>query len=73
MFRIWYQYNIEPIPGWKMFRTASMLWQTYRLKHREGKTIRSAQEESGSFNFPIPNISNFPRSGAATLLDMLKI
>lgn len=29
-----------------MFRTASMLWQTYRLKHREGKTIRSAQEES---------------------------
>ncbi|OQE12878.1 hypothetical protein PENFLA_c060G01747 [Penicillium flavigenum] len=46
LFGIWYQYNIEPIPGWKMFRTASMLWQTYRLKHREGKTIRSAQEES---------------------------
>ncbi|KAJ5882605.1 uncharacterized protein N7529_001277 [Penicillium soppii] len=43
---IWYQYNFEPIPGWKMFRAASMLWQTYRLKHREGKTIRSAQEES---------------------------
>ncbi|KAJ5185401.1 Glycoside hydrolase superfamily [Penicillium cf. griseofulvum] len=46
LFGIWYQYNMEPIPGWKMFRTASMLWQTYRLKHREGKTIRSAQEES---------------------------
>ncbi|KAF3385148.1 putative beta-glucosidase H [Penicillium rolfsii] len=46
LFGIWYQYNIEPIPGWKMFRTASMLWQTYRLKHRDGKTIRSAQEES---------------------------
>ncbi|KAJ5286052.1 Glycoside hydrolase superfamily [Penicillium chrysogenum] len=46
LFGIWYQYNIEPIPGWKMFRTASMLWQTYRLKHREGKTVRSAQEES---------------------------
>ncbi|CAI7622330.1 unnamed protein product [Penicillium pancosmium] len=46
LFGIWYQYNIEPIPGWKMFRAASMLWQTYRLKHREGKTIRSAQEES---------------------------
>ncbi|KAJ5454186.1 Glycoside hydrolasesuperfamily [Penicillium daleae] len=46
LFGIWYQYNVEPIPGWKMFRTASMLWQTYRLKHREGKTIRSAQEES---------------------------
>ncbi|KAG2419656.1 hypothetical protein HFD88_004452 [Aspergillus terreus] len=46
LFGIWYQYNIEPIPGWKMFRTASMLWQTYHLKHREGKTIRNAQEES---------------------------
>ncbi|CAI7643794.1 unnamed protein product [Penicillium manginii] len=46
LFGIWYQYNIEPVPGWKMFRTASMLWQTYRLKHREGKTVRSAQEES---------------------------
>ncbi|OGE50684.1 hypothetical protein PENARI_c016G09905 [Penicillium arizonense] len=46
LFGIWYQYNVEPIPGWKMFRTASMLWQTYRLKHREGKMIRSAQEES---------------------------
>ncbi|KAJ5984749.1 hypothetical protein N7522_011945 [Penicillium canescens] len=46
LFGIWYQYNIEPIPGWKMFRTASTLWQTYRLKHREGKTVRSAQEES---------------------------
>ncbi|KAJ5776239.1 uncharacterized protein N7511_001250 [Penicillium nucicola] len=46
LFGIWYQYNIEPIQGWKMFRTASMLWQTYRLKHREGKTMRSAQEES---------------------------
>ncbi|KAJ5566911.1 Glycoside hydrolase superfamily [Penicillium sp. DV-2018c] len=46
IFGIWYQYNMEPIPGWKMFRTASMLWQTYRLKHREGKTIRSAYEES---------------------------
>ncbi|GJN74822.1 glycosyl hydrolase [Purpureocillium lilacinum] len=46
LFGIWYQYNIEPIPGWKMFRTASMLWQTYRMKHREGKTRRSAQEES---------------------------
>ncbi|KAL4897323.1 putative Zn(II)2Cys6 transcription factor [Aspergillus ambiguus] len=46
LFGIWYQYNIEPIPGWKMFRTASMLWQTYNMKHREGKTTRNAQEES---------------------------
>ncbi|CAG8052384.1 unnamed protein product [Penicillium nalgiovense] len=52
LFGIWYQYNIEPIPGWKMFRTASMLWQTYRLKHREGKTIRSAQEETTLLDMP---------------------
>lgn len=43
---IWYQYNIEPIPGWKMFRTASMLWQTYNLRHRTGETERSPQEQS---------------------------
>ncbi|KAL4874764.1 hypothetical protein BJY04DRAFT_224672 [Aspergillus karnatakaensis] len=46
LFGFWYQYNIEPIPGWKMFRTASMLWQTYNLKHRSGGRERSAQEES---------------------------
>ncbi|KAK1145189.1 hypothetical protein N8T08_004622 [Aspergillus melleus] len=43
---IWYQYNIEPIPGWKMFRTASMLWQTYNLRHRTGETERSLREQS---------------------------
>ncbi|KAL2870934.1 uncharacterized protein BJX67DRAFT_210929 [Aspergillus lucknowensis] len=46
LFGIWYQYNIEPIPGWKMFRTASMLWQAYNLKHKSGGGERSAQEES---------------------------
>ncbi|EED17953.1 conserved hypothetical protein [Talaromyces stipitatus ATCC 10500] len=46
LFGMWYQYNIEPIPGWKMFRTASMLWEAYNLKHRGGKTERSKQEES---------------------------
>ncbi|KAI2786154.1 putative beta-glucosidase H [Penicillium oxalicum] len=46
LFGIWYQYNIEPIPGWKMFRAASTLWQTYRLKYQEARTSRSAQEES---------------------------
>ncbi|KAL2827201.1 hypothetical protein BDW59DRAFT_171490 [Aspergillus cavernicola] len=45
LFGIWYQYNIEPIPGWKMFRTASMLWQTYNMKHRNGSGERSAEEE----------------------------
>ncbi|KAL4997910.1 hypothetical protein BDV10DRAFT_79576 [Aspergillus recurvatus] len=29
-----------------MFRTASMLWQTYNMKHRSGNGERSAQEES---------------------------
>lgn len=45
---MWYQYNIEPIPGWKMFRTASMLWEAYNLKHRDGTTERSKQEQSMS-------------------------
>ncbi|KAJ5174040.1 Glycoside hydrolase superfamily [Penicillium coprophilum] len=69
LFGIWYQYNIEPMPGWKMFRTASMLWQTYRLKHREGKTIRSAQEESGEVRYELTDLppcdlslSDFPYS-----------
>lgn len=44
--RMWYQYNIEPIPGWKMFRTASMMWEAYNLKHSDGKTERPKQEES---------------------------
>lgn len=44
--RMWYQYNIEPIPGWKMFRTASMMWEAYNLKHSDGKTHRPKQEES---------------------------
>ncbi|PNP47807.1 hypothetical protein THARTR1_10492 [Trichoderma harzianum] len=39
-------YNIEPIPGWKMFRTASMMWEAYNLKHSDGKTQRPKQEES---------------------------
>lgn len=43
---MWHQYNIEPIQGWKMFRTASMLWESYNLKHAHGKTQRSKQEES---------------------------
>ncbi|KAI9376197.1 hypothetical protein BJX61DRAFT_531032 [Aspergillus egyptiacus] len=46
LFGFWYQYNIEPIPGWKMFRTASMLWQTYNMKYRNGGGERSAEEES---------------------------
>lgn len=46
--RMWYQYNIEPIPGWKMFRTASMMWEAYNLKHSDGKTQRPKQEESMS-------------------------
>jgi hypothetical protein len=44
--RIWHQYNCEPIQGWKMFRTASMAWETYNLKHAHGKTQRTKQEES---------------------------
>jgi hypothetical protein len=43
---MWHQYNIEPIPGWKMFRTASMLWEAYNLKHADGRTQRLKQEES---------------------------
>lgn len=50
-----------------------MLWQTYRLKHREGKTIRSAQEESAYIISPLRLILTSPRSGTATLLDMPKI
>ncbi|UKZ74653.1 hypothetical protein TrVFT333_002323 [Trichoderma virens FT-333] len=46
LFGMWYQYNIEPIPGWKMFRTASMMWEAYNLKHSDGKTHRPKQEES---------------------------
>ncbi|KAL7894290.1 hypothetical protein HDV63DRAFT_396774 [Trichoderma sp. SZMC 28014] len=46
LFGMWYQYNIEPIPGWKMFRTASMMWEAYNLKHSDGKTRRPKQEES---------------------------
>ncbi|KAL7816114.1 hypothetical protein V8C44DRAFT_324015 [Trichoderma aethiopicum] len=46
LFGMWYQYNIEPIPGWKMFRTASMMWEAYNLKHSDGKTQRPKQEES---------------------------
>ncbi|KAL4810909.1 glycosyl hydrolase family 3 N terminal domain-containing protein [Aspergillus unguis] len=46
LFGFWYQYNIEPIPGWKCFRTGSMLWQTYNMRHRSGNGERSAQEES---------------------------
>ncbi|KAL2814483.1 hypothetical protein BJX63DRAFT_420819 [Aspergillus granulosus] len=53
LFGIWYQYNIEPIPGWKMFRTASMLWQTYNLKHRSGGGERSAQEESDEVRYEL--------------------
>lgn len=33
--------------AWKMFRTASMLWETYNLKHAHGDTQRSKEEESG--------------------------
>ncbi|KAL7941116.1 hypothetical protein V8C42DRAFT_335802 [Trichoderma barbatum] len=46
LFGMWYQYNMEPIPGWKMFRTASMMWEAYNLKHSDGKTQRPKQEES---------------------------
>lgn len=46
--RLWYLYNIEPIEAWKMFRTASALWQTYNLKHRRGIDQRSAEEKSKS-------------------------
>jgi hypothetical protein len=46
---LWYLYNIEPVAAWKMFRTASMLWQTYNLKHRDGIEPRTVQEESESF------------------------
>ncbi|KAL4869506.1 hypothetical protein BDV12DRAFT_185192 [Aspergillus spectabilis] len=53
LFGIWYQYNIEPIPGWKMFRTASMLWQTYNLKHRSGGGERSPQEESTEVRYEL--------------------
>ncbi|KAL3460299.1 glycosyl hydrolase family 3 N terminal domain-containing protein [Aspergillus heterothallicus] len=53
LFGIWYQYNIEPIPGWKMFRTASMLWQTYNLKHKSGGGVRSAQEESNEVRYEL--------------------
>ncbi|KAL3492245.1 hypothetical protein BJX62DRAFT_224726 [Aspergillus germanicus] len=53
LFGIWYQYNIEPIPGWKMFRTASMLWQTYNLKHKSGGGERSAQEETSEVRYEL--------------------
>ncbi|KAL7783603.1 hypothetical protein V8C37DRAFT_397002 [Trichoderma ceciliae] len=46
LFGMWYQYNIEPIPGWKMFRTASMMWEAYNLKHSDGKSQRLKLEES---------------------------
>lgn len=71
---MWYQYNIEPIPGWKMFRTASMLWESYNMKHRNGKTQRSKQEES---KFPGSNrkdpINQVFRSRATTVLDMPQV
>ncbi|KIX04789.1 uncharacterized protein Z518_05660 [Rhinocladiella mackenziei CBS 650.93] len=50
---MWHQYNIEPIQGWKMFRTASMLWETYNPKHAHGKAPRSKQEESISTLFSL--------------------
>lgn len=43
---MWYQYNMEPIPGWKMFRAASTMWEAYNLKHADGKTDRLDHEES---------------------------
>ncbi|KAL4955337.1 glycosyl hydrolase family 3 N terminal domain-containing protein [Aspergillus filifer] len=53
LFGFWYQYNIEPIPGWKMFRTASMLWQTYNMKHKSGNAERTAQEESDEVRYEL--------------------
>ncbi|KAL4911036.1 hypothetical protein BDW74DRAFT_184573 [Aspergillus multicolor] len=65
LFGFWYQYNIEPIPGWKMFRTASMLWQTYNMRHRSGSGERSAQEEMVRYElYELPpsdlSLSDFP-------------
>ncbi|CAI6094214.1 unnamed protein product [Clonostachys chloroleuca] len=42
----WYWYNFEPIQGWKMFRTASMLWETYHQKQALDGSERSQQELS---------------------------
>jgi hypothetical protein len=30
----WHMFNFEPIQGWKMFRTASSLWETFNSKGR---------------------------------------
>ncbi|KAL7785440.1 hypothetical protein V8C43DRAFT_317729 [Trichoderma afarasin] len=46
LFGLWYLYNVEPIMAWRMFRTASAMWQTYNLKHRAGIEPRTIQEKS---------------------------
>ncbi|KAL6822573.1 hypothetical protein J3E69DRAFT_337485 [Trichoderma sp. SZMC 28015] len=46
LFGLWYLYNVEPIMAWRMFRTASTMWQTYNLKHRAGIEPRTIQEKS---------------------------
>ncbi|VUC35044.1 unnamed protein product [Clonostachys rosea] len=42
----WYWYNFEPIQGWKMFRTASMLSEMYHQKQALDGRERSQQELS---------------------------
>lgn len=74
--RTWYNYNFEPIQAWKMFRTASMLWEAYNLKHTTSNIQRSLQEESmcqariSRIFKETLTISTPPRSGTATILDL---
>ncbi|KAG9250354.1 uncharacterized protein F5Z01DRAFT_629750 [Emericellopsis atlantica] len=42
----WLQYNFEPIQAWKMFRTASTLWETYNLKCAHGRVQKPKREAS---------------------------
>ncbi|KAL4734992.1 glycosyl hydrolase family 3 N terminal domain-containing protein [Aspergillus similis] len=60
LFGFWYQYNIEPIPGWKMFRTASMLWQTYNMKHRSGNGESEVRYELCELPPSDLSLSDFP-------------
>ncbi|KAH7322572.1 hypothetical protein B0I35DRAFT_184175 [Stachybotrys elegans] len=46
LFGSWYQYTIQPIQGWRMFRTASTLWEAYNMKHAHSDVPRPDREKS---------------------------
>jgi len=46
LFGYWYLCNIEPVQGWKMFRTAALLWQAYHAKNLVHPARRGEREES---------------------------